>query len=451
MRTRSTWTLMWVTSWLLILPISLAWSYSPTVPPKSNLPKTTVDAGCYTTTTDPVDNPTVAQAIHIHVSTDIPVKRSLLISQIWGSGGFPMQVLAASSIAQTGTTTPANVASGLYALLRTGVNFGSEQRMTINLFSSPPDTPVVSVNSIVYEWKPKVSNGRLFVIHDGHSDDSYNPDGTVKVNPDGSLARGIYNTSNYVTVKSLLSKGFTVLWLQMPLYGDNLTSSTGVTFPTDCPNTDGSNNVFTLGQCLQRHKGIFDTFSNPFKFFVEPVVVALNTVLSQGTFTDVTMMGASGGGWSTVVAAAVDPRIRTSVSVAGSLPLFFPSATDTTCTYSRDAEQMNGPGQLYQGISYLDLYILAGNGIQPSGAQRQHIQINNQFDTCCFYGIDFLGYAGYLTAYMTDNALGNYRYILDSDFVGHGYDLDPGGTVNHTLNIALHIPEVLQAVDEELQ
>ncbi|HEY6925495.1 MAG TPA: hypothetical protein VI653_18600, partial [Steroidobacteraceae bacterium] len=189
----------------------------------------------------------------------------------------------------------------------------------------------------------------------------------------------------------------------------------------------------------------------PFKFFVEPVVVALNTVLSRGTFTDITMMGASGGGWSTVLATAVDPRIRTSISVAGSVPLFFPSATDATCTISRDAEQANESGQLYQNISYLDLYILAGNGTQPGNAQRQHMQINNQFDTCCFYGIDFLGYASYLTSYMTTNALGNYKYILDSDFVGHGYDLNPGETVNRTLDIALHIPEVLQAVDEVLQ
>ena len=149
-------------------------------------------------------------------------------------------------------------------------------------------------------------------------------------------------------------------------------------------------------------------------------------------------MGASGGGWSTVVAAAVDPRIGNSVSVAGSLPLFLPSATDT-CTFSRDAEQADESGVLYEGISYLDLYILAANGTQPNGAKRQHLQINNQFDTCCFYGINFLGYTEVLTNYIVQNTLGNYRYYLDSAFVGHAYEMNISGTINNSLDIALHV------------
>lgn len=163
------------------------------------------------------------------------------------------------------------------------------------------------------------------------------------------------------------------------------------------------------------------------------------------------MMGASGGGWSTVLAAAVDPRIAKSASVAGSLPSFLPSATDS-CTFSRDAEQLNGPGVLYGGISYLDLYILAANGIQQSGAKRQHIQINNQFDSCCFFGINYQGYAGVLSNYMIHNSLGSYKYYLDSGFVGHGYHLQGSGgsMVNTTLNIVLHVPGAATVVNDVL-
>ena len=267
-------------------------------------------------------------------------------------------------------------------------------------------------------------------MHDGHSDDSYNSDGSVSI-------RGIYNPPNYVTVNRLLGLGFTVLWIQMPLYGDNLTSSSSVSFPTSsiCPNTS-TNSIINLSLC-NRHEEIVKSYDNPLKFFIEPIVVAINTALANGTFKDIAMMGASGGGWSTVLAAAVDPRIGKSVSVSGSLPLFLPSATDT-CTFSRDAEQVDQSGVLYEEISYLDLYILAANGTQPSGAKRQHLQINDQFDECCFFGINFLAYAGVLTNYMTQNSLGDYKYYLDSGFAGHGYHMNASETVNETLNIALH-------------
>jgi hypothetical protein len=410
---------------LSVLPVTVAESYLPTVPAGATLP---LPSSCYTAITSPVSNAAVLNAIHIKTAADVQSIRSRLISQIWGPGGLPMRVLSAGAIMQTTSTTPAAIASGLYPLLSTGLSshLNSEQRWTINLLSSP------SVNSIVYEWTPKVSNRRLFVMHDGHSDDSYNSDGSVSI-------RGIYNTPNYVTVNRLLGLGFTVLWIQMPLYGDNLTSSSSVSFPTSsiCPNTS-TNSIINLSLC-NRHQEIFNSYGNPFRFFIEPIVVAINTALANGTFKDITMMGASGGGWSTVLAAAVDPRIGNSVSVSGSLPLFLPSATDT-CAFSRDAEQVDESGVLYEEISYLDLYILAANGTQPSGGKRRHLQINDQFDKCCFFGINFLDYTGVLTNYVIQHNLGDYKYYLDSGFVGHGYHMNASETVNDTLNIALHFP-----------
>jgi len=420
---------------LAVLPIALAESYLPTVPPGAGLPQSD---SCYTTITTPVSKATVLNAIHIKTAADVQSIRSQLITQVWGAAGFPTRLVTGSNIVQTTSTTPAALASGLYPLLNARSHLGSEQRLTINLLSSP------SVNSVVFQWTPNVSNGRLFVMHDGHSDDSYNSDGTVHI-------RAMNNISSFVTVNRLLELGFTVLWIQMPLYGDNLTSSSGASFPTSslCPNT-GTNNIVNLSLC-NRHQEIFDTYSNPLKFFVEPIVVAINTAVTNGTFKDITMMGASGGGWSTVLAAAVDPRIAKSASVAGSLPSFLPSATDS-CTFSRDAEQLNGPGVLYGGISYLDLYILAANGIQQSGAKRQHIQINNQFDSCCFFGINYQGYAGVLSNYMIHNSLGSYKYYLDSGFVGHGYHLQGSGgsMVNTTLNIVLHVPGAATVVNDVL-
>ena len=105
---------------------------------------------------------------------------------------------------QTNSATPANIASGLFRQLSSSAatHLDSEQRWVIDL--SP------SLNSIVYEWIPKETNGRLFVIHDGHSDDTYNCDGTISI-------RAIHNTASYATVNRLLTLGFTILWILMPL------------------------------------------------------------------------------------------------------------------------------------------------------------------------------------------------------------------------------------------
>lgn len=447
--------LIWIACWILAVRTAHALNPSPTVPPGANLPYA---PACYTTTTTAVSSDTVLSSIHIKSAADIASVRSQLASEIWGSGRLPT-VLASSTVQTTSGNTSSN-ASGLYTYLSGSNSYmSSEWRLTVNLLTSP------FVTSIVYEWIPKIANGRLFIVHDGHSDDAYNSDGTVQTRAIAGSDNGV--RLNQVTVNSLLQAGYTVLWLQMPLYGDNLTSSSGVSFP-NCH----SSSVYTINLSSQcdRHGGMFADsthYPNPFRYFIEPVVVAINTVIAQRMFSDISMMGASGGGWTTVLAAAVDPRIANSASVAGSLPLFFPGASDS-CGISRDAEQNDEPGSLYESISYLDLYILAASGTAPNGVNRRHMQIDNQFDTCCFYGINFLGYVPVLSSYISQNNFGNYSYYLDTTFVGHGYDLgsvkgaaaiNPGCVVantsdcaiNNTLGIVLQKPQVTVILDSLLE
>ena len=59
------------------------------------------------------------------------------------------------------------------------------------------------------------------------------------------------------------------------------------------------------------------------RFFVEPVVLTINYAIGVLGYSSVLMMGKSGGGWTTTLAAALDPRIGASFAVAGSLPLRF--------------------------------------------------------------------------------------------------------------------------------
>lgn len=52
------------------------------------------------------------------------------------------------------------------------------------------------------------------------------------------------------------------------------------------------------------------------RFFIEPVVLTINYALTLG-YKRIIMSGLSGGGWTTTVAAAIDPRIQLSMPGAG--------------------------------------------------------------------------------------------------------------------------------------
>ena len=54
------------------------------------------------------------------------------------------------------------------------------------------------------------------------------------------------------------------------------------------------------------------------RFFIEPVVLAVNYAEALG-YDEIVMLGLSGGGWTTTVSAAVDSRIKLSIPVAGSV------------------------------------------------------------------------------------------------------------------------------------
>lgn len=60
-----------------------------------------------------------------------------------------------------------------------------------------------------------------------------------------------------------------------------------------------------------------------FRFFLEPVVRAINYATEVLGYERIVMAGLSGGGWSTVMSAAIDPRISLSMPVAGSMPCDF--------------------------------------------------------------------------------------------------------------------------------
>jgi hypothetical protein len=194
--------------------------------------------------------------------------------------------------------------------------------------------------SISYLFHAPNPNGWLMIYHEGHDRDFIARKGVID---------------------RLLAEGFDVAALDMPLTGRN-------NQPTICLPVQGCVKFFTHNQfaLLQPSQG------TALRFFLEP----------GRNYEHIAMMGLSGGGWTTTLAAALDERIEASFPVAGSLPMRTHTKRDVG-----DWEQML-PGI---SLSYEDLYVMAtspstgstGSPTSSKGGRRQ-MQVLNLHDPCCF-------------------------------------------------------------------
>ena len=189
------------------------------------------------------------------------------------------------------------------------------------------------MNSIIYLFHPRSPNGRLLIYHQGHGGDFF-------------LGRD--------TIHFFLRHGYAVAAFAMPLLGMN-------SQPT----------IETLAGSitLQEHGDLrvleSDVFS-PMQFFFEPITVFLNYAVGEYAYDLVAMVGLSGGGWTTTLAAALDPRIERSYPVAGTRPLYFGDGGDYEQTH---------PG-LYALANYPELYVLGtygGGGGTPANPGTQQV------------------------------------------------------------------------------
>jgi hypothetical protein len=196
-------------------------------------------------------------------------------------------------------------------------------------------------------------------------------------------------------VLSFLEQRYLVLVVHMPLYG---------------PNTGpyGTFGVF--------HDLMFNDESptlSPFKYFLEPVVQALNYAQHTLRVRRIYMMGLSGGGWTTTLMAAIDPRIRISFPVAGSLPLYLFRPEDP-CLSPRPPDLEQNHPELFAIADYLDLYILGSHG-----RGRGQLQVLNQYDTGGFKGVRYLTYRDTVKQIVGSLRRGRYDVFLDSSHHGH--------------------------------
>jgi len=124
----------------------------------------------------------------------------------------------------------------------------------------------------------------------------------------------------------------------------------------------------------------YDNFS-PILYFLEPITISLNYIDENFNYKSYSLLGISGGGWTTTLYSALDDRISNSFSIAGSYPIYLRSDPKNLGDY----EQL--VPKLYSISNYLELYIMSSYG-----ENRTHIQFFNKNDPCCFSGNSFISY-----------------------------------------------------------
>ena len=183
-----------------------------------------------------------------------------------------------------------------------------------------------------------------------------------------------------------------------------------------------------------------------FRFFLEPVVQDINYFKSiTGGLGDVSMVGLSGGGWTTMLAAAVDTRIKLSIPVAGSAPLYIQNHIGTAA----DAEQLYTPmyderiasdGSGGGVATYLEDYVLGAYG-----AGRRQIMITNEYEPVGLFPgtwvtdtINGASVKGIVTAALANLGPGQWGQVYDSSQSNH--EISPW-TIDNVIMPALEIPE----------
>jgi hypothetical protein len=135
------------------------------------------------------------------------------------------------------------------------------------------------------------------------------------------------------------------------------------------------------------------------------VVLSVNYAKNVLKYKHIVMVGLSGGGWTTTISAAIDPRIELSMPIAGSVPKFrsslysswvpdLPEGAHKGEGGGGDFEQNEGR-PFYSACGWACLYVLAATG-SPAGATvdrsvdtttsaaRHSLQMLHEHDSCCF-------------------------------------------------------------------
>ncbi len=311
----------------------------------------------YTEAPSEYDETDVAALISIDEPSDVFKLRKQLIYFLWGESGLPPSL-------------PADIEKNLkdprYQDIR---SLERIDRITVAM--------EFGLESVVYHFIPKRSKNKVILYHQGH---------------DGDFIQ------SKEQIKRFIDKGYSVMAFCMPLLG--LNNQPVVYF----------SRIGQLKITSHDHMKFLKTKNgHPIKYFIEPVVIALNYLESDFDYSQISMVGISGGGWTTTLAAALDTRISYSFPVAGSYPLYLRS--DSPRDWG-DYEQ-NSP-ELYKTVNYLELYIMGSHG-----KNRKQMQVINFYDPCCFAGNKWETYEDLVKSRVHQLGDGEFDIFLDDSHREH--------------------------------
>ena len=151
----------------------------------------------------------------------------------------------------------------------------------------------------------------------------------------------------------------------------------------------------------------FKYLENPLQYFINPVITMIN-YSEDKNFRDITMVGISGGGWTTNLTSALDIRVNNSFPVAGTHPMFIRLQKNKDTDFEQTDEK------LLSLVNYLDMYIMGA-----VGKGRSQIQILNKYDSCCFYGEDYLIYSDFISSKVKNFEHGYFKVFSDTSHNEH--------------------------------
>jgi len=311
----------------------------------------------YTATREEYTETNVEELISIRRPQDVGTLRRELITFLWGKPELP-------------SSLPSNIKKQF-------LDERYEDIAPLHSIEKLEITMDFGLKSYAYHFIPQNPNDRVVLYHQGHKGDFYN---------------------SKQQISEFIDNGYSVIAFSMPLYGQN--NQPSIQLPR-------------IGKLkLLKHdqlKFLTPEYGHPVKYLIEPVVTALNYLDSEFDYSSVAMVGISGGGWTTTLAAALDTRIGKSFPVAGSYPIYLRSNSPRDWG---DYEQ-NVP-KLYSTVNHLELYILGAHG-----TDRKQLQIINQYDSCCFAGIKWETYKDVVRTRTRQLGAGEYDLFLDDSHKEH--------------------------------
>lgn len=265
------------------------------------------------------------QIITIDTPQGVEQRRQALAEFVWRGFGQPF------------ATRPGMVERDVMFPPLMGIdNLASVDRLTVEM--------PFGINSVAFVLQPQQARSCLMIYQEGH---------------------GVSFLHRRGYLEKLVGEGCTTIALSLPLTGGINNQPT-----IDHPRF-GVLNLLNVDALEVLHTRTFSAIG----YYATPVIVALNHVLSEQTFERVGMTGFSGGGWVSVLVAALDPRIQFSYPVAGTAPEAVFAAEPGW------GDWIQRESRLYEIANYPELYVMGA-----AGAGRRQLQVFNLRDECCFRG-----------------------------------------------------------------